>query len=150
MTSDTAKSQQHSGFTGQRVRWLLVLMIPAVFLLAWILHPDVSGRGTHRQLGLPECLLLRATGVRCPTCGMTTAFANFVRGRWSAAWQANAAGFLLAAGLVLSWPVLALSLTGRCAAANAWLNRLLPGLVMLWSVLAALRWVMQVFANWKI
>lgn len=150
MTSDTAKFQQHSGFTGSFVRRLLVLVIPAVFLLAWILNPDVSGKGTHRQLGLPECLLWRATGVRCPTCGMTTAFANFVRGQWSAAWQANSAGFLLASGLVFCWPVLALSLTGRCAAANAWLNRQLPLLIILWSVVAVLRWVLQVSASWKI
>ncbi|MBI3272105.1 MAG: DUF2752 domain-containing protein [Planctomycetes bacterium] len=48
---------------------------------AW-LKPDPRGFGTHEQLGLLPCGFLRATGLPCPTCGMTTSFACMVRGRF--------------------------------------------------------------------
>jgi hypothetical protein len=35
-------------------------------------------------------------GVPCPSCGMTTSFAHFVRGEWPSAVRANAAAFVLA------------------------------------------------------
>ncbi|MBL8991047.1 MAG: DUF2752 domain-containing protein, partial [Phycisphaerae bacterium] len=44
------------------------------------LTPDPSGHGTHRQLGMPMCGWLAATGAPCPTCGMTTAFAHACHG----------------------------------------------------------------------
>src|SRR5262249_5228161 len=68
------------------------------------LEPDPGGYGTHRQLGLPPCAFLGLTGHRCPTCGMTTAFAWAVRGRIGASWQANPAGCLLAACSVVAAP----------------------------------------------
>lgn len=144
MTSDTEILQHASELPGRRGCWLLFLMISAVFLSAWMLNPDDSGSGTHRQLGLPECLLLQATGVRCPTCGMTTAFAHFVRGHWVAALQANPAGVLLACGLAVCWPVLLLSLTGHCVASGTWLLRRLPVLVMGWFALTGTYWLLAI------
>jgi hypothetical protein len=144
VTSDTEILQHQSQLPGRGGRWLLVLMIAAVFLLAWMLSPDDSGSGTHRQLGLPECLLLQATGVRCPTCGMTTAFAQFVRGHWASALQANPAGVLLALGLAISWPVLVLSLTGHCVTSGTWLMQRLPVLVMGWFALAGAHWLLAI------
>jgi hypothetical protein len=64
--------------------------------LARALKPDPRGFGTHTQLGLPPCLFATVTGRLCPTCGMTTAFAWFARGRIDRSWQANPAGCLLA------------------------------------------------------
>jgi hypothetical protein len=64
---------------------------------AW-LEPDSRGFGTHRQLGMPECGILRLWGFRCPTCGMTTAWAYAVRGEVAAALSASIAGTLLALG----------------------------------------------------
>jgi hypothetical protein len=64
--------------------------------LARKLEPDPRGFGTHTQLGLPSCSFLRTTGRLCPTCGMTTAFAWFVRGRIDRSLQANPAGCVLA------------------------------------------------------
>lgn len=122
-----------------------MIVISAVFLAAWILTPDDSGSGTHRQLGLPECLLLQLTGVPCPTCGMTTAFSHFVRGHWLAALQSNPAGALLALGLAICWPALVLSLTGHCAAPGTWLMRRLPVLVMGWLALAGAYWLLVIF-----
>ena len=56
--------------------------------------------GTHVQLGLPPCGLLAATGLPCPACGLTTAFALMARGEVWASLGANAFGaplFLLVA-----------------------------------------------------
>lgn len=51
-----------------------------VLLLASWLRPDSAGHGTHEQLGLPRCGWVVATGRPCPTCGMTTAFAEAADG----------------------------------------------------------------------
>ena len=80
------------------------LAIAATLLLvtAWRLVPEVQGVGTHQQLGLPACGFLMITGLPCPTCGMTTAFACTVRGQIWAALNAQAAGFLLAVATMLT------------------------------------------------
>lgn len=65
------------------------------------LEPDEHGVGTHRQLGMSSCALLVLTGVPCPTCGMTTACALAVRGRWMASLRTQPAGCLLAASLMI-------------------------------------------------
>jgi len=72
----------------------------SVCILAAFLHPyDEAGRplsqGTHRQLGLPACTLLTASGVPCISCGMTTSVALTVRGDLPAAANANWAGMIL-------------------------------------------------------
>ena len=69
-----------------------------MFTIAAWLSPNSSGVGTHQQLGLPPCSFRLIYGVRCPACGMTTAWSHFVRGDWLAALSINIAGFLLAAG----------------------------------------------------
>lgn len=61
------------------------------------LVPDPKGYGTHTQLGLRPCTFATMTGRLCPTCGMTTAYAWFVRGRVDRSWGANPAGCLMAA-----------------------------------------------------
>ena len=100
-----------------RTRWALAaaaLGLAAVLGVARRLEPDPRGYGTHRQLGLPPCAFLVATGHLCPSCGMTTAFAWVARGRPDRAWRANPAGSLLApacAGLI-PW-LLAAAASGR-------------------------------------
>ena len=42
-------------------------------------------------------MFFQVTGYRCPSCGMTTAFAWFVRGQFDRSWQANPVGSLLMA-----------------------------------------------------
>jgi len=68
----------------------------AVLGVAVALKPDPRGYGTHEQLGGGPCGMLVMTGLPCPTCGMTTAFANTVRGQWLQALRAQPAGFVLA------------------------------------------------------
>jgi hypothetical protein len=58
---------------------------------AWLV-PDPAGLGTHRQLHLPPCGFYLYTGIPCPTCGCTTAFALAAHGRLLAAFQAQPAG----------------------------------------------------------
>ena len=64
--------------------------------MARTLEPDPRGFGTHEQLGLRPCAFATLTGRPCPTCGMTTAFAWFMRGRLDRSWRANPAGCLFA------------------------------------------------------
>jgi len=75
---------------------LSALGLAAVLGVACWLTPDPRGFGTHTQLGLLPCAFKAVTGNPCPTCGRTTAFAWFTRGRFDRSWQANPAGSLLA------------------------------------------------------
>ncbi len=68
----------------------------AILAVAWWTKPDPSGYGTHQRLGLPPCGFLYTTGLPCPTCGMTTAFAYAVRGHLLQAVVAQPAGAALA------------------------------------------------------
>lgn len=67
-----------------------------VLIIAARLAPDPSGMGTHRQLGLAPCGLLKTFGVPCPTCGMTTSFANVAHGHVVASLRGQPAGTVLA------------------------------------------------------
>ncbi len=68
-----------------------------VLLIAWLLDPDPSSAGTHRQLGFSACEVKEYLGFPCPTCGATTAFTFFVRGKLIAAFAAQPAATVLAA-----------------------------------------------------
>lgn len=76
---------------------------------AW-LRPDPHGSGTHTQLGFAPCGMLIMTGLPCPTCGMTTAFAHTVRGQFVRAFLAQPAGLLLALVTMLLIPLSLLAL----------------------------------------
>ena len=92
--------------------WLAVLVLG--FGLARWLEPSPAGFGTHRRLGLPPCTVRAVAGIPCPSCGMTTSFANVTRGRFAAAARANSGGLLLAVFCAAQIPWLAASLwTGR-------------------------------------
>ena len=45
------------------------------------LSPDPRGMGTHEQLGWGPCTFATFIGVRCPSCGMTTAWAHLMHGQ---------------------------------------------------------------------
>jgi len=88
-------------------RWLLVfwsIFLIAGFSLAISLEPAARGYGTHQRLGLPPCSFYVFFDIPCPSCGMTTSFSNFVRGRFIAAARANIAGLLLAVFCLVQIP----------------------------------------------
>ncbi len=59
------------------------------------------------------CALKQMTGVACPTCGFTRAFALLVRGEWRASLAMHPWVALLALQVVIAWAIWALWLAGR-------------------------------------
>lgn len=85
-----------SAVPAERFAWLLLFgACISVLAVAALLEPDPRGVGTHEQLGLPPCGFLLLTGLPCPGCGLTTAFAHGIRGQWIAAASANPLGLVL-------------------------------------------------------
>jgi len=85
-----------------------------VLILATRLTPSPDGLGTHTQLGLPPCAFYQNFGIPCPTCGMTTSFAWFVRGNLAASFYVQPMGTVLAAlNVLVFWAGLYEALVGR-------------------------------------
>ncbi len=88
-------------------------IVAGVLAVAWSLSP-AERFGTHRQLGLPPCGFLTMTGLPCPSCGMTTAFALVVRGRLLEAARAQPMGAILAlVTIAVGLACLLAAVTGR-------------------------------------
>jgi hypothetical protein len=122
---------------------VLVFGLAALFAIARGLEPDPKGYGTHTQLGLPPCHFAWVTGRPCPSCGMTTAFAWFVRGRFARSWQANPAGCLLAgAGVALTPWLLLTAAAGRPLGTRS-VQRPLVGVLAGIVVVALISWVVR-------
>ena len=130
------------------LRTLLVSMaalLVAVFGIAMWLNPyreDGAARRleTHLQLGLPECTFKALTGKPCPSCGMTTSFALFVRGDLLNSLRANCVGTLLATFCLVLIPY---SLVSACRGRYVFLlsvEWLLPRFIVVFCVLLLLRW----------
>jgi len=121
------------------------LGLVGVLVVARCLKPDPRGFGTHVQLGLLPCAFERLTGRPCPTCGMTTAFAWFARGRLDRAWHANPAGSLLAPTCVvlIVW-FLGSAALGRPLGCRS-LERPLTLLVMATVAISLLAWTVRLF-----
>ena len=126
---------------------LVVLSLAGWLLLATArtLDPDPRGFGTHEQLGLTPCLFQETTGLACPACGSTTAWAYVARGQLSSAATANLGGTLLALTVVVlgPWAVL-VALKGR------WLlvEPTLPMALIfggLWLAIMILDWVRRLY-----
>jgi hypothetical protein len=113
--------RQKLGLGGRLLALVLSLGALGMLVTAVFLHPAPQGVGTHRQIRLaalngqtpPPCELLRTTGIPCPTCGMTTSFAWFVRGNWLASVYVQPMGFLLAlASGAMFWAGLFMAVSG--------------------------------------
>ena len=112
--------------------------------LSLYLHPDSRGYDTHTALGLPPCSFIQTTGYPCPTCGMTTAFANMAHGQVLAALGAQVFGtvlFLLTACVAVL--ATAQVLIGRPRVTSLkpkmwWLWILLAGVAMSWGAKLAM------------
>jgi hypothetical protein len=93
--------------------------LTVIFGIAIYLNPyytDESGRvvarrdSTHTGLGLPKCTFYQQTGIKCPSCGMTSSFALLIRGDVWHSVQANFAGTILATFclLLIPWSLVSL------------------------------------------
>ena len=95
MTGPAATTAAHRRTAGG----FALLGLAAFAVAAWLDPYDAAGRplshGTHRQLGLPPCMLNLATGLPCPACGMTTSVSLLVHGDPAAAWRTNWAGAVI-------------------------------------------------------
>ncbi len=117
---------------------LLVLLF-----VASRLAPDPQGLGTHQQLGLPSCSMVMLTGLRCPGCGMTTAWAHCMRGQWGEAMGANVAGTLLCLLSILCAPVLiAYSWLGRTWR-SPWFSTASLGVLSASLAIAIFEWLIR-------
>lgn len=76
-----------------------------VLLTARNLQPNISGFGTHTQLGLPACWFHAWTGLPCPACGLTTCFCLLAHGCLRAGVMCHPVGALLFALLCVSVPL---------------------------------------------
>lgn len=117
----------------------MAILVGCVALLATAatISPEHAGLGSHRQLGLPACSVITLTGYPCPTCGMTTAFAFAVRGKFLSAFDAHPGGLCFALGVVVTGVVaLAVLITGKIWSVNWY--RISPARVALGSVLLVL------------
>jgi len=86
----------------------------AVLIVAMRLTPSPTGMGTHTALGLQPCAFALRLGIPCPSCGMTTSFAWFVRGNLAASFYVQPMGCLLALATAFGfWLGFYIALTGR-------------------------------------
>jgi hypothetical protein len=101
----TAPTGEHPAWLGERGgrrgrslgRWALAGAGGVAALL--VLHVWTPPDGP----GFIICPLRRFTGLPCPGCGMTRAFAHLAKGEWSAAIHDHPLAPLLAAELALAW-----------------------------------------------
>lgn len=124
---------------------LVVVGLVAVFVVAARIQPyredGVAQRmATHEQLGLPECSFVTATGVPCPSCGLTTSFALTVRADLANAARANWVGLLLALFCLtlIPWGVISL-VVGRAVGVPS-LERAILVVISSLFVLLLVRW----------
>jgi len=118
---------------------VIAAAMAAVLVTAAWLTPAKEGMGTHEALGLPPCSLVVTSGLPCPTCGMTTAYAHAMRGQFVSAFIAQPMGLVLWAGTWLMAIYGALvAMRGR----GLWINwdRLAPRLMLALGIGMMLGW----------
>ena len=162
MTDDEPRNEeeylarrQHS----RRLTWgvrggllALVLLPLSVFAVALGLDPYQGGRvwleETHTQLGMPICSFRKHTGQPCPSCGMTSSFALFVRGDLLHSLQANAAGTFLAmlSALFVFWGLIT-AVQGRLLWLHTW-ERTAIWLVLAFVAVMLVRWLIVLALRW--
>ncbi|RMH29968.1 MAG: DUF2752 domain-containing protein [Planctomycetota bacterium] len=115
-----------------------------VLIIAASLRPAEAGHGTHTQIGLPPCSWVVWFDKPCPTCGMTTAFANAGEGHWLASFVTQPAGMLLCVATASAfWLGLHTLLTGsRIGSLTGWVLRPKPIAAMVLGLIGA--WVYKI------
>src|SRR5262249_11389862 len=92
------------------------------------------------QLGLPPCSFVEATGLPCPSCGMTTSFSLLAHGDVVNSLRANWVGTMLAVACLayIPWAVVSV-VRGRTLFFRS-LERVMVGFVVALLALMLLRW----------
>jgi hypothetical protein len=118
--------------------------VAAVLITAGRLSPGNRHMGVHQQLGLLPCGFVTMTGLPCPTCGMTTAFAHAAHGHPIEAIRSQLAGFVLAiATLLLGLTAATATVTGRYPAVNWY--RVNPTRFVWWVIgLLVVSWALKI------
>jgi len=102
------------GLLGRLVALTISVACLTILLIAARLAPSPTGIGSHTGLHFQRCQFEFRTGIPCPTCGMTTSFAHFVRGQFLASLYVQPMGMCLALLTTLTfWAALYIALTGR-------------------------------------
>ena len=126
----------------------IAMALAALLAMAAYLRPAERGFGTHQQLGLPPCTSVLLFGRRCPSCGMTTAWAHLLDGSVVLACKANAGGALTGLCALLATPWMLLSAArGRwwlgCPSDGVWI-----GLAIAIASVTLLDWAWRLYAGW--
>ena len=99
---------------GRMIALSVSLACLGLLATAVMLPPNRAGVATHTALGFDDCQFLVTTGIPCPSCGMTTSFAWFVRGNFLASLYVQPMGTLLAAAAGMAfWGGLYIATTGK-------------------------------------
>ncbi len=124
--------------------FLISLACLGALVIAARLTPDPNGYGTHTQLGLNDCQFMARTGLPCPSCGMTSSFAWFVRGNVLASLYVQPMGTVLALSAALMfWAGVYIAVTGKPVA------RLMRTIPARYYVVPLLAWALIAW-GWKI
>ncbi len=133
---------------GQRALSLIIsAACLTVLLTAAHLTPSPTGVSTHTELGMNSCQFLERTGIPCPSCGMTTSFSLFVRGKILGSLYVQPMGAVLAALTTLTfWATLYLAFTGKPIAR---LVRMIPSRYYVTPLLvwALVGWAWKIFIH---
>ena len=106
----------------------------SLLIVAMCLTPSQKGYGTHTQLGLNPCSFTSIVGIRCPSCGMTTSWAHFVRGNIVQSLKCNSGGTMLALASAIAGPWMLVSgALGKwwIARPNEWIVVAVAGFVVI-------------------
>jgi len=130
--------------SGRLVAAIIAAGCLAALATAVFVTPSPTGVSSHESIGLARCQFLATSGIPCPSCGMTTSFAHFVRGNLAASLWVQPMGTLLAftAGIAF-WAGLYIAVTGKPV------HRLVRGMPSLYYVVVPVGVGIAAWA-WKI
>ncbi len=118
----------------------------AVVCAGLFLHADPAGLGTHRQLGLSECSLIRLFDLPCPGCGVTTSATLLAQGHPWDSFVNQPFGCLLALALpILAFCALRAQLARRDL--TRWLIWISPRRGLGLVLMIALAWAWKIYLH---
>lgn len=127
-----------------RTRLAVAVFLLAILLAPLAVTPRGQGWGSHVDLGLSPCPMMEVLGRPCPTCGVTTAWALWLRGRWGDAFRLHPAGIALHVSgsiLVVLLLLSAIGERGRSLVETLWAMQ--GRMLCAFAALFALQWALR-------